>query len=83
VNIKTETRQLEDNLFLTLKKDGLYFHTKKALYHSKNGANFFGSEYVNRINSKSVINKENITPEVLKYYEEAFTPFQYKMTKKQ
>jgi hypothetical protein len=50
------TKQLESNLFLTLKTDALYVHTRKALHYARLGRNQVGGEYVTRCNSKTVVN---------------------------
>ena len=57
------TKQLENNLFLTLKTDGLYVHTRKALNHSRLGRNQVGSEYVTSCNSKAVVNYDDVGQE--------------------
>jgi len=73
------TKQIEDNLFMTRKEDGIYFHTGKALKFSRRGANFVSGAYVNRCNSKHVINERDYTPELLEEFDNAPTPLQYRL----
>jgi len=76
---KSITKQIENNLYMTRKEDGIYFHTAKALKFSKNGRHFTDGAFVNRLNSKHVINERDYTPEVLSEFDNAPTPLQYKL----
>jgi len=76
------TKQLESNLFLTLKTDGLYVHTRKALNHALLGRNQVGGEYVNRCNSKSVVNYDDIGQELWDEFNNAPTLLEYKLGKR-
>jgi hypothetical protein len=76
------TKQLENNLFLTLKSDGLYVHTRKALNHARLGRNQVGGEYVTRCNSKAVVNYSDIGQELWDEFNNAPTLLEYKMGKR-
>ena len=76
------TKQLENNLFLTLKTDGLYVHTRKALNHARLGRNQVGGEYVTRCNSKSVVSYDNISQELFDEFNNAPTLLEYKLGKR-
>ena len=76
--IKTEgTKQVESNLYLTLKTDGLYFHKRKALWHSVYGKNSFGGQFVTRLNSESFTNTLDMTEALWDMYNTASTPINY------
>ena len=77
--VSSVTKQIEDNLFMTRKEDGMYFHTAQALKYSRNGAHFYDGAYVTRLNSKHVIIVRDYSPELLEEFENAPTLFQYKM----
>jgi hypothetical protein len=76
------TKQLESNLFLTLKTDGLYVHTRQALHYARLGRNQVGGEYVTRCNSKAVVNFDDISQELWDEFNNAPTLLQYKMGKR-
>jgi hypothetical protein len=76
------TKQLESNLFLTLKTDALYVHTRKALHYARLGRNQVGGEYVTRCNSKAVVNFDDISQELWDEFNNAPTLLQYKMGKR-
>jgi hypothetical protein len=76
------TKQLESNLFLTLKTDGLYVHTRKALHYARLGRNQVGGEYVTRCNSKAVVNFDDISQELWDEFNNAPTLLQYKIGKR-
>jgi hypothetical protein len=76
------TKQLESNLFLTLKTDALYVHTRKALHYARLGRNQVGGEYVTRCNSKAVVNFDDISQELWDEFNNAPTLLEYKMGKR-
>jgi len=76
------TKQLENNLFLTLKTDGLYVHTRKALNHARLGRNQVGGEYVTRCNSKSVVSYDDISQELFDEFNNAPSLLEYKLGKR-
>jgi hypothetical protein len=76
------TKQLESNLFLTLKTDGLYVHTRQALNYARLGRNQVGGEYVTRCNSKAVVNFDDISQELWDEFNNAPTLLQYKIGKR-
>ena len=76
------TKQLESNLFLTLKTDALYVHTRKALHYARLGRNQVGGEYVTRCNSKAVVNYSDISQELWDEFNNAPTLLQYKIGKR-
>ena len=76
------TKQLESNLFLTLKTDGLYVHTRKALNHARLGRNQVGGEYVTRCNSKSVVSYDDISQELFDEFNNAPSLLEYKLGKR-
>ena len=76
------TKQLENNLFLTLKTDGLYVHTRKALNHARLGRNQVGGEYVTRCNCKSVVSYDDISQELFDEFNNAPTLLEYKLGKR-
>ena len=72
------TKQIESNLYLTLKSDGLYVHKRKALWHRANGKNYYGGLYVTRLNSESVTNTANINKALWDMYNTAPTPINFR-----
>ena len=72
------TKQIESNLYLTLKSDGLYVHKRKALWHGANGKNYYGGLYVNRLNSESVTNINNINEALWDMFNNAPTPINFR-----
>jgi hypothetical protein len=76
------TKQLESNLFLTLKTDALYVHTRQALNYARLGRNQVGGEYVTRCNSKAVVNFDDISQELWDEFNNAPTLLEYKMGKR-